>query len=108
MLISRPLLFPSKGGRGRAFSTECQIDQANFTDWMSFLSSNFMDDISPNSQRRNLKLLISMKQMKRKKRFTYKWFDIANWISYLKHEKKTHLVLGKNQMKTILSFTLIH
>ena len=38
-----PLVFPSEGLRTRALSSEFKNDQANFTDWMSFVSSNLME-----------------------------------------------------------------
>ena len=40
VFILHPLLFPSGGGRKWALSSEYKIDQVNFTDWMSFLTSN--------------------------------------------------------------------
>ena len=38
-----------RGARSRALSFECKIEQADFTDWKSFLTCNFTDEISPNS-----------------------------------------------------------
>ena len=39
-------------GRGgtEALSSGCKVDQVDFTDMMSFLPSNLMMDISPNSE----------------------------------------------------------
>ena len=39
-------------GRGgtQALSSGCKVDQVDFTDMMSFLPSNLMMDISPNSE----------------------------------------------------------
>ena len=36
-----------------AFNFECRIDPADFTDRMSFLPSNFMEEISPNPEALN-------------------------------------------------------
>ena len=36
------LLLPSREGRTLALKSECKIDQADFTDWMSFLPSDLM------------------------------------------------------------------
>ena len=36
------------GGKTRALSSESKIDQADFTRWLSFLPSNFMEEIIPN------------------------------------------------------------
>ena len=47
MFVSRSLLFPHRGGRTEALSSACKIDQADFTDWMSFLTSNFIKEINP-------------------------------------------------------------
>ena len=33
-----------------ALSSECKIDQADFTQWVSFPSSNLMEEISPNPE----------------------------------------------------------
>ena len=35
------------GGTKRALSTECTFDQADFTDGISFIPSNLMEEISP-------------------------------------------------------------
>ena len=40
------LLFPSRGGRVLNVSFESKIGQADFTDWMSFLPSNPMEEIA--------------------------------------------------------------
>ena len=44
----RPSLFPSWGGRARFLSSECKTGQADFTDWISFLPTNFIEETSPN------------------------------------------------------------
>ena len=46
-------LFPSRGGRMRALNSECKINQADFTDNMSFPSSNLMEEISPDPEALN-------------------------------------------------------
>ena len=43
--VLRSLSFPIIRGRMWASSSECKIDQAYFTDWMSFLQSNLMEEI---------------------------------------------------------------
>ena len=50
MLVLRPLLFCSIGGRTRALSTKCKIDQVDFIDWISFQPSNLMEEISSNPE----------------------------------------------------------
>ena len=40
-------------GRTWAFSSECKTDQSDFTDWMNFLLSNLMEEISPNPEALN-------------------------------------------------------
>ena len=44
------LLFLSRGGQMWPLSFECKIDEADFTDCMSFLSTNLMEEISPNAE----------------------------------------------------------
>ena len=44
------LLFPSRDARTSALSSECKIAQAHVTDWISFLPSNLMEEISPNPE----------------------------------------------------------
>ena len=41
-----PLLFPCRGGRKQDLSSVSKTDQADFTDWMFFLPSNLMEEIS--------------------------------------------------------------
>ena len=48
--VLRSLLYPTIRGRMCALSSECKTDQAHFTDWMSFLQSNFMEEIGPNPE----------------------------------------------------------
>ena len=38
----------TEGGMTQALSSECKIEQAYFTDWMPFLTSNLMEEIRPN------------------------------------------------------------
>ena len=45
--VSRSLLFPHRVGRTEALSSACKTDQADFTDWMSFLTSNLIKEINP-------------------------------------------------------------
>ena len=47
VFISCLLLFSSRVGRTRALRSECKIDRADFTDWMSFLPSNLVEKTSP-------------------------------------------------------------
>ena len=49
-LVLHSLLLPSREGRAQAISSECKINQSDCTDWISFLSSNLMEEISPNSE----------------------------------------------------------
>ena len=44
------LLFPYRGGMARVLSSACKDDRADFTDWMSFLQSNVINEISPNTE----------------------------------------------------------
>ena len=48
--VLRSLLLPTIRGRTWALSSECKTDQAHFTDWMSFLQSNLMEEIGPNPE----------------------------------------------------------
>ena len=47
LFILHSLLFPSRDGKMRALSSECNIDQ---TDSMSFLPSNLIEEVSPNPE----------------------------------------------------------
>ena len=47
MFVVDPLLFPFGT---QALSSACKIDRADFTDWMSFLTSNLTEEISPNTE----------------------------------------------------------
>ena len=49
----RPLLFLYRGGRSRALSSACKSDQVDFTDWMSFLTPNLMEEIILNTEALN-------------------------------------------------------
>ena len=49
VFVLRLLLFPYRGGRTRALSSAYKSDQVDFTDWMSFLTSNLMEEIGPNT-----------------------------------------------------------
>ena len=53
VFVLSPLLFASRGVRLRALSSECKIDQVDFADWMSFLQSDSMEEISPNPEARS-------------------------------------------------------
>ena len=44
------LLFPSRGRRTRTFSSESKIGQADFTNWIPFVSFILMEEISPNPE----------------------------------------------------------
>ena len=50
MFVLRSLLFPYKGARASTLSSECKIDQADFTDWITFLLSNLLEEICPNPE----------------------------------------------------------
>ena len=54
VFVSRPLLFPYRGGRMQALSIACKTDQDEFTDWMSILPSNLMEEISPDAKPLNI------------------------------------------------------
>ena len=51
VLVLRSLLFPSRRGRTSSLSSECRTDQAHFTDCMSILPSDLLEEISPISQK---------------------------------------------------------
>ena len=53
-LCFKIFIFPSRVGRTRALCSKYIIDRANFTDWMYFLPSNLMKEISANSFSSNL------------------------------------------------------
>ena len=57
--VLRLLLFPSRGGKIRALSSECKIDQSDFTDLKSVLIQKTSVQTS--------KAIISMELLKRKK-----------------------------------------
>ena len=46
LLVLDLLLFPSREGGAWVLSSECKIDQTDFTNWMFFLPSHFMKEIS--------------------------------------------------------------
>ena len=46
VFVWRPLLFSSKEGKTRASSSICKNDQADFTDWIPFLSFNLVEETS--------------------------------------------------------------
>ena len=48
-----PLLFPCREGRKQALSSVSKSDQADFTDWVFYLPSNHMEEISPNTETLN-------------------------------------------------------
>ena len=41
---------PSRGGGIQALSSACKTAQTDFTDWMPFLPSNLMEEISSNTE----------------------------------------------------------
>ena len=51
--VLRPLLFPYGGGSMWALCSACKTDQDDCTDWMSFLASNLMKEINPNTKALN-------------------------------------------------------
>ena len=74
-VLVRPLLFCTKRGKMWVLSSECKIDQTDFTNWVSFLPSNLMEEIRPNldvhSVNTFLKLCFSTEELKKtKKRLT--------------------------------------
>lgn len=48
MFVLCPLLFPYREGNER--NSACKTDQTNFTDWMSFLPSNLIEEIGPKTE----------------------------------------------------------
>ena len=50
VFVLRPLLLLYKWRRRWASSCEYKTNQAEFTDWMSFLLVNLMEEISPNTK----------------------------------------------------------
>lgn len=50
VFVLHPLFFLTKSGTMWALSCECKIDPADFTESMTFLSPNFVDENSPNSE----------------------------------------------------------
>ena len=50
MFVLHPLLLPLREGRARTLSSEIQAGQDYFTDWMSFLPSNLIEEIIPNPE----------------------------------------------------------
>ena len=50
LFVLRPLLFSYRGGSTRALNSECKTDQTNFTEWMPFLRSSLMEEISSNKE----------------------------------------------------------
>ena len=55
----RPLIFPSRGGKTRDLSSGCKIDQVDFTDWITFLSSILIENLNQESFRGNTSRLSS-------------------------------------------------
>lgn len=47
VLLLNPLLISSTWGVVQVLSSAWKINQADFTEWMSFLSSNSVDEFSP-------------------------------------------------------------
>ena len=46
MFVIRPFLLLTIGDRSQILTSECKIHRADFIDFMSFLSSNLMEEIS--------------------------------------------------------------
>ena len=44
------LLYLTRRGRTWILSSDCKTDQADFTDWMSFLTCDPMEEIPPNPE----------------------------------------------------------
>ena len=42
--------YASRGGKTWNLCFECKTDEADFIDWMSFLPTNLMEEISPNPE----------------------------------------------------------
>lgn len=66
MFVLHHLLFPFRGGKTRALNSECKADQDNFTDWMSFLPSNLVEEITPNPKALSKSTLSEKKTEKKK------------------------------------------
>ena len=47
VFVLLPLLFPSRGSTMWDLSSECKTNQTHFTNWISFLPSNFREEINP-------------------------------------------------------------
>ena len=47
-------IIPYRGGRKLALISVWKTDQADFTDWISFLPSNLMEEISSNTEALNV------------------------------------------------------
>ena len=78
------LLFLSRGIRMWALSSECKTVQADFTDWMSFLSSSLVEEIISNSEALNTNTKAFVQHLIAiKTRFRNKCVNIANWLTYL-------------------------
>ena len=61
MVVLRPILFPFREDRTWALSSKFKINQANFKNWISFLQSNLMEEISPNPEALSAKYLKTLK-----------------------------------------------
>ena len=44
------IMYVYRRNRTCALSSKCKTDQAHFTDWISFLQSNLMEEIGPNPE----------------------------------------------------------
>lgn len=60
VFVLRPLSFPTWGNREWAVNSEYKIDQADITEWISFLPSTFMEEVSPDLEATSAKSFISM------------------------------------------------
>ena len=50
LFVLHSSLLPHSGGRTKALISACKIDQADFTDWVSILPSNLVEEISLNTE----------------------------------------------------------
>ena len=69
--------FPLEGVGRELESFECRTEQADFSDWVSFLASNHME--------KKLKHCIGMEWLKDNTILGIKWLIIANWIAHFRH-----------------------
>lgn len=94
MFALLPLLFPSRGCGKRALTSECKIDQGNYTARMFFLRSDLMEDIRSKTETfsGNTKNLSSTwnSSIAKKKSFRCGCFNMVDRIVHL-HWKQVNL-----------------